>query len=41
MEALIALLTLGTLGVLALRVGHDSRDALHSREHDLAVRGVT
>ena len=41
MDALIVLAMLLALGPLALRFGYDSRDHVRSREHALALSGVT
>jgi hypothetical protein len=41
MEFLILLIAFVALGIAAARWGRDSRDSLHSAEHDLADRGVT
>jgi hypothetical protein len=40
MDLLLVLVFFCGLGLLALRYGHDSRDALRSAEDDLARRGV-
>ena len=41
MEALVLLAAVVLLGLAAGRWGHDSRDALHSAEDDLAAHGLT
>jgi hypothetical protein len=40
MDLLLVLAFFCGLGLAAMRYGHDSRDALHSAEYDLARRGV-
>ena len=41
MEILIILMTFVALGFAAVRWGCDSRDSVHSLEHQLADRGYT
>ena len=40
-EGLIVLALFVALAILAVRYGADSRDGIRSREHDLALRGMT
>lgn len=37
----VALVMLVLLDVLAIRFGHDSRDGLRTKEHELAMHGLT
>jgi hypothetical protein len=39
-ELLIILVSLGAVGLLASRLGADSRDTVRSEEHDLARHGL-
>jgi hypothetical protein len=40
MELIAAVVILALLGILAQRFGYDSRDGMHSKEHDLARIGL-
>ncbi len=40
MELIAAVVILAILGILAQRFGYDSRDGMHSQEHDLSRIGM-
>lgn len=41
MEAIVTFAILILFAILAAHLGHDSRETLHSHEHDLAQRSMT